>query len=108
MAIDWRSVFLKKVVTLHQLASLKANQGEVDAAIQLFEESIAIERSIGHLPGLPPTLNWVASILEKQGNLSKALAYREEALQIQEKIKDPNVERVRAIVADLKRLLGQA
>jgi len=97
-----------KAATLHQLAILKANQGDVEGAIQLFEESLGIAQKIGEVRNRANTLDWLGSIAEQQGDLTKALAYREESLAICEQIKDPGVERVRAIVADLKRRLAQS
>ena len=58
---------------------------------------------IGLIPGLLPTLGWLASIAENcraQGDIAKALAYRQEAFEISQRIGSPEVD-------DYKRRLGR-
>jgi len=78
-----------QAATWREFGKLKANQGDTDGAIQLFEESLASTDQIGWIPGKWPTLSWLASIAEQQGDLAKALACREKELAIREQIKAP-------------------
>jgi hypothetical protein len=48
-----------KPATLHEMGRLKANQGEVDAAIALYQQSLDITERIGDVQGKPlPCTKW--------------------------------------------------
>lgn len=54
-------------MTLHQLASLKADTGQIEEAIALYEQSLVINETIGNVQVKAATLNQLASLQAKQG-----------------------------------------
>jgi tetratricopeptide (TPR) repeat protein len=72
--------------TLHAIATVYRNQGKVEEAIALYEESLAIERSIGNQQGIAATLHAIANVYSNQGKVEEAIALYEESLAIQRSI----------------------
>jgi tetratricopeptide (TPR) repeat protein len=62
------------------------NQGKVDEAIALYEESLSIQRSIGNQQGIAATLHAIANVYINQGKVDEAIALYEESLSIQRSI----------------------
>ena len=79
-------MFKGKAATLHCLAIIYANQGEVAKAIALYEESLELEEKIGNIQGKAATLLLLAIIYAKQGEVAKAIAFYEQSLELHEKI----------------------
>ncbi|MBE9069500.1 tetratricopeptide repeat protein, partial [Leptolyngbya cf. ectocarpi LEGE 11479] len=75
-----------KAATLHQLAILKANQGDVAGAIALYEESLAITEKIGDVQTKAATLHQLAILKANQGDVDGAIELFQESLTIEEKI----------------------
>ena len=75
-----------KAATLHQLASLKANQGDVEGAIALYQQSLEIEEQIDNVQGKAATLHQLAILKANQGDVEGAIALYQQSLEIQEKI----------------------
>jgi tetratricopeptide (TPR) repeat protein len=71
-----------KSATLHQLASLDAQQGRVEQARVRYEESLAIKESIGDLKGKSATLHQLAILDAQQGRVEQARARYEESLAL--------------------------
>ncbi|MEH1787359.1 MAG: tetratricopeptide repeat protein, partial [Nostoc sp.] len=63
-----------KAATLHQLAILHANKGEVDEAIALFNQSLSIKERIGNVQGKAATLHQLAGIYANKGDVDEAIA----------------------------------
>ena len=87
-----------KAATLHQLAILYANQGEIDQAIALYKQSLEIKEKIGDVRGKANTLWWLGHIANGQGNSEQALIYLQESFEILQRLRSPNAAQVEAII----------
>ncbi|MCF2145503.1 tetratricopeptide repeat protein [Desmonostoc muscorum LEGE 12446] len=83
-------------MTLHQLAILYANKGNVDEAIALFNQSLEINERVGNAKGKANTLWWLGHLAEQQGEYTKAISYLQPALEILQRLKSPDAESVSA------------
>ena len=77
-----------QAATLHQLARIYANQGEIDQAIALYQQSLEIKEKMGDVQGKAATLHQLAGIYANQGKVDQAIALFQEVLEINEKIGD--------------------
>ncbi|MFH1635876.1 MAG: tetratricopeptide repeat protein, partial [Chloroflexota bacterium] len=77
-----------KATTLNNLAQIYFARGDLDRALALYEESLAILERIGDIHGKATTLNNLAQIYFARGDLDRALALYEESLAIQEQLGD--------------------
>jgi tetratricopeptide (TPR) repeat protein len=75
----------EKANILHGLGILSANQGEIDQAIALYQQSIEIEEKIGDVQGKANTLHQLAGIYANQGEINQAIALFQQSLEINEK-----------------------
>jgi tetratricopeptide (TPR) repeat protein len=75
-----------KANTLHELAGIYANQGEVAKAIAFYEQSLELKEKIGNVQGKAATLHCLAGIYANQGEVAKAIAFYEQSLELKEKI----------------------
>ncbi len=78
----------EKAATLHCLAMLKANQGDVEGAIALYQDSLAIKEQIGNVQGKAATLHQLAILKANQGDVEGAIALYQDSLAITEQICD--------------------
>ncbi|WP_366931697.1 CHAT domain-containing protein [Nostoc sp. NOS(2021)] len=78
----------EKAATLHEMAGLKVQQGEILEAIAFYKQSLQIEENINDVVGKASTLHEMAGIKAEQGDISEAIAFYEESLQIEEDIND--------------------
>ena len=69
-----------KAEAYQYLANLKANQGEVEAAIALFQQSLAIEERIGNAQGKAATFRELANVKVMQGDIDEAESLYQKAL----------------------------
>ncbi|MGJ5672180.1 MAG: tetratricopeptide repeat protein [Nostochopsis sp.] len=65
---------------------LKADKGEVDEAIALFNQSLEIKERIGNVPGKAATLHSLGIIYANKGQVDKAIALYNQSLEIFERI----------------------
>jgi len=63
---------IQKATTLHCLGMLKANRGEIEEAIALYQQSLAITEQIGDVKTKAMTLWWLGGIAELQGDYNQA------------------------------------
>ena len=63
-----------KATTLHQLAGIYANQGDVEKAIAFYQQSLELQEKIGDVQGKATTLHNLAGIYANQGDVEKAIA----------------------------------
>jgi tetratricopeptide (TPR) repeat protein len=79
------------------------NQGKVEEAIALYEESLTIKRSIGNQQGIAVTLHEIANVYRNQGKVDEALALYEESLTIKRSI--GNVQGIASTLAMLAQII---
>jgi pentatricopeptide repeat protein len=70
------------------LANVYVNQGKVSEAIELYEQSLEIQKAIGNQQGIAATLNNLASIYVRQNQIDEAFKLFKESLEIRERIGD--------------------
>ncbi|WP_442944929.1 tetratricopeptide repeat protein [Nostoc sp.] len=69
----------------HCLGMLKANKGEVDEAIALYNQSLEITQRIGDVQGRAGTLQSLAILSANKGEVDEAIALYNQALEIYER-----------------------
>ncbi len=69
-------------------------------AIAFYERALEIEREIGDREGEANTLWSCALAFDQSGDRLEAIVRAEAALRIFEAIEDPNIENIRATLAD--------
>jgi len=95
-----------KAATLHQLAILYANQGEIDQAIALFQQSLEITEKIRDVQTKAMTLWWLGGLAlanDVQDNSEQALIYLQESFEILQRLRSPDAAQVQEII---KRIRG--
>ncbi|MBD6615927.1 tetratricopeptide repeat protein [Komarekiella sp. 'clone 1'] len=80
----------------HYLGMLKADNGEVDEAIALYNQSLEINERIGNVRTQAMTLWWLGDLAEQQGEYTKAISYLQPALKILQRLQSPDAESVSA------------
>ena len=78
----------KKSGTLHNLAGLEAQQGNVERALQLWQQSLEIRERIEDVQGKAITLNQMAGVIAQQGDIERALQLWQQSLEIRERTGD--------------------
>jgi hypothetical protein len=68
--------------TLHQMAGVLVTRGDLDGAMRLYEQSLAIEESLGDVRGTSATLHQMAGVLVTRGDLDGAMRLYEQSLAI--------------------------
>ena len=94
-----------KATTLHQIARIYADQGQVEQAIDLYQQSLAINEQIGYLQGKAANLSCMAMIYETQGQVKQVIDLYQQSLAINEQIgnvqgKAATLYRIAMIYAD--------
>ncbi|MEA5568305.1 tetratricopeptide repeat protein [Anabaena sp. UHCC 0399] len=69
----------------HYLGILKAEQGEIEQAIALYQQSLEIKQRIGDVEGEAATLYQIAVIYECFGEVEQAIALYNQVLEIDER-----------------------
>ncbi|MEL7071207.1 MAG: tetratricopeptide repeat protein [Cyanobacteria bacterium J06581_3] len=69
---------------LHQIAALKSQKGDVEDAIKLYKESLAISQQIDDAQGKAATLHQIACLKVQKGDVEDAIKLYEESLVIKE------------------------
>jgi len=73
---------------VHESAGRMVTRGDLDRALGLYEESLAIQEKLGDIRGKSATLHELANVYVTRGDLDRALGLYEESLAIQEKLGD--------------------
>ncbi len=68
----------------------------VQKAIALFNQSLEITQRIGDVRTQAMTLWWLGHLAEQQGEYTKTISYLQPALEILQRLKSPDAERVSA------------
>ncbi|MBD1914901.1 tetratricopeptide repeat protein [Leptolyngbya sp. FACHB-60] len=77
-----------KAVSSSCLGRLKAQQGQIEKAITLFQQALDIHEHIGHPQGKARNLHAIASIKVQQGQVEEAIALFQQSVVIYEHIGD--------------------
>jgi tetratricopeptide (TPR) repeat protein len=83
---EFEALSKSKAFALHELAVLKANQGEIEAAIALYQQSLDIKEQIGDVQGQAATLHQLGILKANQGEIDEAIALYQHSLDINELI----------------------
>ncbi len=78
----------EKSATMNNLAGVEAQQGDIEQALQLWQQSLEIKERIGDVIGKAATLNNMAGVIAQQGNIEQALQLWQQSLEIKERIGD--------------------
>lgn len=72
----------------HDLAQMLAQQGNVNRALQLWQDVLKLYNQFGDVRGKASTLNNIANLIAQQGDISHALELWQDALKHHEEIGD--------------------
>ncbi|MHC5849974.1 tetratricopeptide repeat protein [Nostoc sp.] len=78
----------EKAAIIHNFGYLKADRGEIEAAIALYQQSLAITEQIGDVQGKATTLHEMGRLKANRGEIEEATALYEQSLAITEPIGD--------------------
>jgi len=97
----------------NNLAALESDQGNLDKAAKLHEQSLAISLRIGDQGGVASAYNNLAIRSKDQGNLAEALRLQEKALAIRREIDDKSgiavsLNNIAVVLYGLDQLSGAA
>ena len=92
-----------KAATLHQMAGIYAQQGQVDQAINLFNQSLEIKERIGDVRGKAMTFWWLGGLAKEQGDFQTAISYLQESLTILQHLKSPDAATVQSWLEQVTR-----
>ncbi|MEJ1929563.1 tetratricopeptide repeat protein [Nostoc sp. NIES-2111] len=76
----------EKAAIIHNLAYIYVEQGDVEQAITLYNESLEIKQRIGDVQGQAATLHELGRIYSNKGEVEQAIALYHESLSISERI----------------------
>jgi tetratricopeptide (TPR) repeat protein len=76
----------EKAATLYNMAGLKAQEGDIEGAITLYNQSLQISESINYVGGKASTLHQIAKLKAQEGDISGAITFYNQSLQISESI----------------------
>ncbi len=72
----------------HQQADLLVTRGDLDGALALYQQSLAIKERLGDVQGKSATLHAMANVLVTRGDLDGALDLYQQSLAIKERLGD--------------------
>ncbi|HLM98400.1 MAG TPA: tetratricopeptide repeat protein [Bryobacteraceae bacterium] len=78
----------RKSATIHNLAGLEVQQGDIERALDLLQECLEILDRIGDVQGKAPALHQMAGVIATQGDIERALQLWQQSLEIEERIGD--------------------
>jgi tetratricopeptide (TPR) repeat protein len=88
----------QQAVTLYKKALTGIQDGYLDEAIALLQQSLAIAEQISDVQGQVNILSCLGQIAAKQGNYNQALKYLQPALEILQRIQSPDADAVRQAI----------
>jgi len=80
---------------------ISAQQGQVEQALTLYQQSLDIQEHIGDAHGKAATLAMMGHLLATQGDVVRGLDYLRASLILLEQLKSPDAQTVRNIIARL-------
>ncbi|MEG5139355.1 MULTISPECIES: tetratricopeptide repeat protein, partial [unclassified Microcoleus] len=92
-----------KAATLHCLAIIYANQGDVEKAIAFYQQSLELQEKIGNVQGKAASFAMLGQLLaDEKGDFDKALNYLQQSLEILQHLRSPDAETVKRIIARIQ------
>jgi len=88
-------------VTLHEMAGVMAQRGDIEGALGLWRDSLALKEQIGDVGGKAATLNNMAGVMARRGDIEGALGLWRDSLDLWDQIGD-----VRGKAATLHEMAG--
>ena len=85
------------------MAGIYAQQGQVDQAINLFNQSLEIKERIGDVRGKAMTFWWLGGLAKEQGDFQTAISYLQESLTILQHLKSPDAATVQSWLEQVTR-----
>nr|MCM0592175.1 tetratricopeptide repeat protein [Gloeotrichia echinulata DEX184] len=76
----------EKAAIIHNLGSLKADRGEIEEAIALYQQSLALFEQIGNVQDKAPTLHNLGILKADRGEIEEAIALYQQSLALFEQI----------------------
>ncbi|GAB4226358.1 MAG: CHAT domain-containing protein [Elainellaceae cyanobacterium] len=76
----------EKAAIEHNLADIYAQQGQVEQAIELYQQALDLHELIGHVKGKATSLHQLAGIYAQQGQVEQAIELYQQALDLHESI----------------------
>jgi tetratricopeptide (TPR) repeat protein len=90
-----------KAATLHAMAVIYAQQGQVEQALTLYQQSLDIKERIGDAQGKAATLAMMGQLLATRGDVVRGMDCLRASLVLLEQLKSPDAQTVRNIIARL-------
>lgn len=91
---------------LFNLAMLTSHQGDMQRALELWQQSLTLKEQIGSIQGKAATLSAMAGIVAKQGNIKYALELWKQSIEIDEQIDD--IQNKAATLHNMAGVIAQA
>ena len=82
------SVLGERATILHNMAGVIAQQGDIERAMKLWEQSLKLKEQIGDVQGKAATLANMAGVIAQQGDIERAMKLWEQSLKLKEQIGD--------------------
>ncbi|MEH2387763.1 MAG: tetratricopeptide repeat protein [Nostoc sp.] len=76
----------EKAAIIHNLGYLKANSGEIEEAIALYQQSLALTEQIGNVQTKAATLHEMGRLKANTGEIEEAIALYQQSLALNEQI----------------------
>ena len=76
----------EKAGIIHNFGMFKANRGEIEEAIALYQQSLAISEQIGNVQGKAATLHELGRLKADTGEISEAIAFYQQSFALNEQI----------------------
>ena len=104
---DEPEIIREKAAIIHNFATLKANQGDIEGALNLYEQSMRLNEQIGNVQGKAATLAMMSQLLAAGGKFETAIAYLQESIAILKRIGSPDAQTVERILARIVQMQNQ-
>ena len=88
--LDW----IRPEVELHQLAGIYANQGQVEQAISLYQQSLEIQEKIGNIQGKAISTAMMAQLKVIKGDVEEAIQDFHTAIAVLRELKSPIAQQI--------------
>jgi len=83
------------------MANIYAQQGQVEQALTLYQQSLDINERIGNAQGKAATLAMMGHLLAMRGDVVRGMDCLRASLVLLEQLKSPDAQTVRNIIARL-------